>query len=81
MNVKINVVASIGFKMVLLSERFSETGVFWEIAISLGVDIPLFAYARLNGMMDLAVTGSLIIVFSSGLIAFGVNFSKLNGKY
>ena len=54
--------------MSLLSDRIREEGIFWGIVVSIGVGLPLFAYAQLHGMVGLSVIGSLVTVLSSGVL-------------
>lgn len=53
----------------MLGYRLNKNGVFYGITISLVVGLPIFAYGLINKITWLSVTGSLVGVLSSGLIA------------
>jgi Na+/proline symporter len=64
----------------ILSDNVDEVGVFWGIVIALVVGLPLFAYAKLNGLTTLSIVGSLLTVLSSGLISVLVTAARTKGK-
>jgi Na+/proline symporter len=55
--------------MTMLGVRLNRQGVFWGIMVSLIVGLPVFAYGLLNSQVAISVTGSLLGVLGSGLIA------------
>jgi urea-proton symporter len=55
--------------MTLLSERISEPGIFWGILTSIIIGLPLFAYGKMTGNLNLAVAASIFTVLGSGIIS------------
>lgn len=56
--------------LTLLGVRLNRKGVFWGITMSLVIGLPMFAYGLVNALTTLSVTGSLLGVLSSGVIAY-----------
>jgi Na+/proline symporter len=52
----------------LLKKNVSESGVFWGIATSIAVGLPMFAYGNLYKITPLIVAGSLTTLLASGII-------------
>lgn len=60
------------------NNKVSEKGIFYGICISLGIGVPVFAFAKFNSLTDLAVWSSIFVVLSSGIIAY---YFSNNGSF
>ena len=54
----------------IINKKVSETGMFYGICTSLGFGVPVFAFAKFNGLTDLAVWSSIFVVTASGVIVY-----------
>lgn len=54
----------------IINKKVSETGMFYGICTSLGFGVPVFAFAKFNGLTDLAVWSSIFVVTASGAIVY-----------
>lgn len=54
----------------IINKKVSETGMFYGICTSLGFGVPVFAFAKFNGLTDLAVWSSIFVVSASGVIVY-----------
>jgi Na+(H+)/acetate symporter ActP len=65
----------------IINKKVSETGMFYGICISLGIGVPVFAFAKFNGLTDLAVWSSIFVVLASGIIAYlFTNYGSIKEK-
>lgn len=60
----------------LLKKNVSEWGMFYGIATSIAVGLPIFAYGNLNKITPLIVAGSLTTVLASGIITYVASMKK-----
>ena len=54
----------------IINKKVSEKGMFYGICTSLGFGVPVFAFAKFNGLTDLAVWSSIFVVTASGVIVY-----------
>jgi Na+/proline symporter len=54
----------------IINKKVSETGMFYGICTSLGFGVPVFAFAKFNGLTDLAVWSSIFVVTASGVMIY-----------
>ena len=54
----------------IINKKVSETGMFYGICTSIGIGVPVFAFAKFNGLTDLAVWSSIFVVSASGVIVY-----------
>ncbi|MBP7344464.1 MAG: hypothetical protein KA982_07050 [Clostridia bacterium] len=63
--------------MILKQKNLSESGLFYGIIASLCIGLPIFAYGNFNKVTPMIVAGSLLTVFSSGIILWVTSKFKI----
>ena len=65
----------------IINKQVSEPGMFYGITTSLVIGVPMFAYAKFNGLTDLAVWSSIFTVSASGIIVYYfTNYGSIKKK-
>ena len=65
----------------IINKKVSEPGMFYGISTSLVIGVPMFAFAKFNGLTDLAVWSSIFTVSASGIIVYYfTNYGSIKKK-